>query len=97
LGDAVAPEDDGREASNLPNGLLKSTMQSSCHPTTPRSLPAARKQRSAPAKGCFQWQLSYLDANALNHFPALKCCRVEVHRHLALPRPRSRCFVAPHN
>jgi hypothetical protein len=44
-----------------------------------------------------QWQLSYLGANAQSHFPALTCCRFEVHRHLALPRPRVQCFVAPHN
>jgi hypothetical protein len=34
----------------------------------------------------FDWQLSYLHANALGHPPALICYRVGVFRHLVLPR-----------
>jgi hypothetical protein len=34
----------------------------------------------------FDWQLSYLHANALGHRPALICYRVGVFRHLVLPR-----------
>jgi hypothetical protein len=44
-----------------------------------------------------QRQLSYLDANALSHSPALTSRRFEIHRHLALPRPHTLGFVAPHN
>jgi hypothetical protein len=44
-----------------------------------------------------QWQLSYLDANALSHSPALTSRRFEIHRHLALPRLHALGFVASHN
>jgi hypothetical protein len=33
----------------------------------------------------FEWQLSYLRANALSHFPALTGYRVKIRRHLVLP------------
>jgi hypothetical protein len=46
---------------------------------------------------CFQWQLSYLDANALSHCPALTPRRLEIYRHLALPRLHALGFVASHN
>jgi hypothetical protein len=70
-------------------------------PSDDTSLAASRAQTTLGASEsyvtCFRRQLSYLHADALSHFPALTCCRFEVHRHLALPRPRAQCFVAPHN
>jgi hypothetical protein len=45
---------------------------------------------------CSEWQLGYLRADPLRHFPALSCYLVELPRHLGL-RSSAQYFVASHN